>query len=127
MAYVSKEKKAKIVKALKKEFGADAKERGFTYTVSVRNHSAICMNIKKGTVDFFKGHKNQDVIDRGYNCVMYSHDSFNAEAEKIIKRALKCLNLNNHDNSDIMTDYFDVGHYVEINIGSWEKPYVLVK
>ena len=127
MAYVSKEKKAEIVKALKAEFGTDAKKRGFSYTVSVRNLSAICMNIKKGSVDFLKDHTNQDLQDRGYASVMFESDSFNAEATKIIKRALKCLNLDNHDNSDIMTDYFDIGHYVEINIGSWEKPYICTK
>jgi hypothetical protein len=29
----------------------------------------------------------------------------------------------NHDNSDIMTDYFDVGWYVNIYVGKWNKPY----
>ena len=36
---------------------------------------------------------------------------------------IQALNTDNHDNSDIQTDYFDVGHYVELNIGTWEKPY----
>ena len=30
----------------------------------------------------------------------------------------------NHDNSDIQTDYFDVGWYVDVNAGIWNKPYV---
>ena len=29
------------------------------------------------------------------------------------------------DNSDIMTDYFHVKHYVSINVGQWNKPYIL--
>ena len=29
----------------------------------------------------------------------------------------------NHNNSDISTDYFDVGWYIDINIGKWDKPY----
>jgi hypothetical protein len=33
----------------------------------------------------------------------------------------------NHDRSDIQSDYFDVGWYVDINIGRWNKPYALVK
>jgi hypothetical protein len=33
----------------------------------------------------------------------------------------------NHDNSDIQTDYFDVGWYIDINIGAWNAPYTLVK
>jgi hypothetical protein len=35
------------------------------------------------------------------------------------------MNMGNHDNSDIMTDYFDVGWYVDVNIGLWNKPYIL--
>ena len=26
---------------------------------------------------------------------------------------------------DAMTDYYDVGWYVDVNIGTWEKPYKL--
>ena len=33
----------------------------------------------------------------------------------------------NHNNSDVQTDYFDVGWYIEINVGDWEKPYKLTK
>jgi hypothetical protein len=29
----------------------------------------------------------------------------------------------NHDKSDVMTDYFNVGWYIDINIGKWDKPY----
>ena len=29
----------------------------------------------------------------------------------------------NHDRSDIMTDLFDVGWYIDINIGRWNKAY----
>jgi hypothetical protein len=29
----------------------------------------------------------------------------------------------NHDRSDSMTDYFDVGWYISINVGKWNKPY----
>jgi hypothetical protein len=31
----------------------------------------------------------------------------------------------NYNNSDIMTDYFDVGWYIEINVGKWNKEYNL--
>jgi hypothetical protein len=31
----------------------------------------------------------------------------------------------NHNRSDIMSDYHDVGWYVDINIGQWNKPYIL--
>ena len=28
------------------------------------------------------------------------------------------------NNDDIMTDYFHRSHYIDINIGSWNKPYI---
>jgi hypothetical protein len=37
---------------------------------------------------------------------------------------VRALNCDNYDNSDSMTDYFDVGHYVDLNIGKWDKPFV---
>jgi len=35
------------------------------------------------------------------------------------------LGVDYYNNSDIMTDYFDVSHYIYIEIGRWDKPYVL--
>ena len=31
------------------------------------------------------------------------------------------MNVGNHDNSDPMTDYFDVGWYISVNLGRWDK------
>ena len=37
---------------------------------------------------------------------------------------VRALNAGNHDRSDIMTDYFDVGWYVSVKIGhSCDKPF----
>jgi hypothetical protein len=35
------------------------------------------------------------------------------------------LNTGNHDNSDSQTDYFDVGWYVDVKVGKWNKPYIV--
>jgi hypothetical protein len=35
------------------------------------------------------------------------------------------MNQGNWNRSDVQTDYFDVGWYCDINVGSWNKPYVL--
>jgi hypothetical protein len=35
------------------------------------------------------------------------------------------MDVGNHDRSDIQTDYFDVGWYIDINIGQWNKPFQL--
>ena len=31
----------------------------------------------------------------------------------------------NFDNSDPQSDYFSVGWYTDINVGKWNKPYVM--
>ena len=46
-------------------------------------------------------------------------------ALKEIKKA--CLAADYYDNSDAMTDYFDTAYYYDINVGQWDKPYVLEK
>ena len=49
----------------------------------------------------------------------------NYENSDILEEIMTIINDGNHDNSDIMTDYFDVGWYWDINVGDWDKTYVL--
>jgi hypothetical protein len=44
---------------------------------------------------------------------------------KEIKKALMAAGY--YDNSDAMTDYFDTAYYYYINVGKWNKPYVVTK
>jgi hypothetical protein len=44
----------------------------------------------------------------------------------IFEKISDALNLDNFDKSDSMTDYFHVGHYVDINVGKWNKPFKVV-
>jgi hypothetical protein len=48
MAYMNQEKKARIAAAIKPVF----KKYGLKATLSVHNHSSICVNIKSGPIDF---------------------------------------------------------------------------
>jgi hypothetical protein len=52
-------------------------------------------------------------------------DHFSGKAKKFLAEVMKALNEGNHDRSDSQSDYFDVGWYVYINIGKWNKPFVL--
>jgi hypothetical protein len=45
----------------------------------------------------------------------------------LLEKIVKTLNIGNHNNSDIQSDYFDVGWYVSIKVGEWDKPYQVVK
>ena len=135
MAYVSQELKAKIapqVKAICKKYGVKA-------SLAVRHHSSLVLNVRQGSIDFI-GNYNKTVDTRpgGFrngspaeksiqvNTYWY-HEHFSGRAKSFLSEVLDVMNQGNHDNSDIQTDYFDVGWYVDVNIGQWNKPYALVK
>jgi hypothetical protein len=137
MAYMSQEKKAKLAPAVK----AALKKYNLKGTLSVNNHSTLVLKIKQGPIDFIKnfndtiaalpgydGHKAQSA-ERTYIDVNPYHfqSHFTGKALAAVKAVYDAMMVGNHDRSDMMTDYFDVGWYVDINIGSWNAPYALVK
>ena len=135
MAYMSQDKKAKIapvVKAILKKYGVKG-------TLSVRHHSTLVLNIKSGSIDFIKNcnevcGKDHYQVSRGFQPIKDGHISvnpyhykshFSGRALKCINELLVAMNAGNHDNSEPQTDYFDVGWYVDVNIGKWDKPYIV--
>lgn len=135
MAYVSQELKKSLAPAIK----AVCKKYGVKASLAVRNHSTLVLNIKSGKIDFI-GNSN-DVcsndfyqVSRGFKRNTGDYDSVNVYhykshysgvALEFLSEVIPLLNNGNHDNSDIQTDYFDVGWYIDINIGNWNKPYIL--
>ena len=138
MAYVSQELKAKIAPVIKEV----CKKYGVKATMAVRNHSTLVLNIKSGSINFIGNYnkvvgnssrfladpmsfrKAEDSID--VNPYWY-HEHFDGKAIKFFKEVFAAMNRGNHNNSDIQTDYFDVGWYVDVNVGKWNTPYVFVK
>jgi hypothetical protein len=47
------------------------------------------------------------------------------KAWAVLQRAVQIGQAQNWDNSDSMTDYFDVNYYFHINIGKWNKPFTI--
>jgi hypothetical protein len=129
MAYMSQEKKAKIKEALKKVIPADWK-----WSLAVRNHSTICLTIHSAPIDLvadYATHGMQEplrseVIAKRHVDVnpYWWKDHFSSELVEVFRPIFEALNLDNHDRSDPMSDYYDVGHYVEVSIGRWNKPFV---
>ncbi len=136
MAYMSQERKAQLAPAIK----AVLKKYELKGTIAVRHHSTLVVNIKSGKIDFI-GNSNEVCArhprynDREFtpskghidvNPYWYT-EHFDGRALDCLKELLPAMNVGNHDRSDIQTDYFDVGWYVDVNIGSWDKPYILEK
>jgi len=51
--------------------------------------------------------------------------AFTGELLATFEKIVAALNLDNHDRSDAMVDHFDVGHYVSVHLGRWNKPFVV--
>ena len=109
MAYMNKEKKAKVAPAVK----AICAKYGVKGTLKVHNHSTLILTLRSGKIDFWGS-----VSDKM---------EWTGEAKKFMDEAEAAMMTGNHDNSDIMADYFNVGLYVKINIGEWNKPYIVTK
>jgi hypothetical protein len=54
------------------------------------------------------------------------HEHFSGVAKKALGEIFKGMfDADYYDNSDAQTDYFDTAYYVDVNIGKWNKPYVV--
>lgn len=132
MAFMNQERKAKLAANLKKVVPA-----GWKYSLAVDNYSTIVMTIKSAPVDllkamsdryaqqpkYYNSSRGTEVRDYASVNQYWLADQFEGELLEIFKNINAALNDGNHDRSDIMTDYFDVGWYVNINIGKWNKPF----
>lgn len=125
MAYVSQELKAKLapkIKAICKKYGVKA-------SLAVRNHSTLVLNIKSGKIDFLGNYARDNEYAKKYGHIdvntYWYQDHFDGVARDFFSEVIPAMNAGNHDRSDIQVDYFDVGWYVNVNVGQWNKPYEL--
>lgn len=124
MAYMPQEKKAEIAKKVKPLLA----KYGLKGTLSVRNHSTLCLTIRSGKIDFAEAYRG--AYHDGSNYFSVNHYYINETFEGIAAEALTALKdammETNYDNSDSQTDYFDVGWYINITVGKFAASYELV-
>ncbi len=128
MAYMDQGKKAAIRAELVKVV-----PKGWKWSLGVRNHSTIVLNVSAGPIDLPAIYSAKSCGDGVRKSILESRycdvnpynfrAHFDGELLEIFVGIFAALNLNNHDRSDITTDYFDVGHYVDVNLGKWDKPF----
>lgn len=145
MAYMCQTKK----KAIAPQIKAVLAKYGIKATIGVNNYSTLVVNIKSGALDFIgaANKNNQQYAERtgqqayevkdhyGVNPYWEVEHMENIGEKKIanfFKELIAAMNgkgsgFANYDESDIMTDYFSVGWYIDINVGKWDKPYILTK
>jgi len=132
MAYVNQEKKAIIAAAVKAVV-----PKGWKYTLSVKHHSTIVFTLKSAPVALMSEYKRvrealakktmRDLypIERSsFDTNVYYLEHFFDNSLATFQKIKDALNTGNHDNSEPQSDYYDIGHYISIKVGTYEKDFV---
>jgi hypothetical protein len=134
MAYMDQATKAKLAANLKKVM-----PKGWKYSLAVRNSSTIVCTISEAPADIlgemtrcsaaralygdrpaFCGQRNSQYASVNGYWLQNQFDTLLPTFQMIYS----ALNDGNHDRSDPQSDYFDVGWYVDVMVGRWNKPFV---
>ena len=138
MAYVSQEDKKELAVGIKKVL----KKYNVKGTIGVHNHSTIVVRLRSGDLDILGNYWNvyTQSVERGqiepWNqrtekptsltpnpyCV---DKSYSGEVLAFLEELIVEMKGERYFNeSDPMTDYFHCSHYIDIDVGNWEKPYI---
>ena len=131
MAYITTEEVREIRNALKEKFG----KLGLKFSVKNAHKMEVIVSIKSGKTDFSDIWADKKEGDYGFGYAQINqyhlhhypkHEKLFGEIIDIIKTApAKAKNGRKwFDESDSMTDYFNVCYYFSLNVGSWDKPYI---
>lgn len=121
MAYITQEEKKEKSPKIK----AILKKHGFTGSLSIQNYSTLVLSISKGA-DVFADYLNsteKDYIE--VNQYTFKR-MFTGKTLALLTEIMPVLNEGNYNNSDVQSDYFDVGFYVSVSFGKWNKPYQII-
>ena len=123
MAYMNVERKNELAPGIKKVLA----EYGMKGTIAKDDYT-LKVNLKSGPIDFGTDYVNAGRIGQIWRAdsavnVYHIDSHFTGVAKEFLLKLKDAMNVGNHNNSDITTDYFDVGWYIHINIGKWNKPY----
>lgn len=122
MAYMSQERKALLKTEIDKVM-----PKNWKYTLAVRHHSTLVLTVKSASVDLIgeniptqRRPDRPEYIDINLYNLQGEYGGKLLKTFQVIKDA---CNVGNHDRSDVQSDYFDVGWYVDVNIGAFERPF----
>jgi hypothetical protein len=125
MAYMSQENKKSIgalLKPILKKYRVKA-------SLSVHHHSGLTLTIQQSPIDFFGELTARNANTNGQNLDVnpyWYRDHFNGQSLQFLSEVIPVMNTGNWDKSEPQTDYFNVGWYIYVRIGKWDKPYQLV-
>ena len=115
MAYISQQDKKDLAPGIK----AVLNKYGMKGSIAIKHHSSLVVNLQSGPIDF-----DMD----GYTSVNVYHidKHYTGRAKDFLNELVVAMKGTKwFDKSDIMTDYFHTAYYIDINVGKWNKPYVV--
>ena len=117
MAYVSQDKKASLAVGIK----AVLKKYNMKGSIAVRHHSTLVVNLQSGPIDF--EHNDFTSVN-----VYWIDSHYTGVAKDFLNELLSAMKGPEwFDKSDAQSDYFHVSHYTDINVGEWNKDYILTE
>lgn len=130
MAYINAEETRSIRNALKAKYPA---KDGWKFSVRNSNHTSVHVSIMKAPLKFTpkeRGPGVRDLLAENVEVVgrwgINHHHLYTYNHSEVLEDILNVINTadkQNFDKSDIQSDYFHVGFYVTMEVGTWEKPY----
>ena len=133
MAYVSQDRKKQLAPGIK----AVLAKYGMKGSIAVRHHSTLVVRISQGPLDLIGdcNKVNAELAQqmgrephtiKGYFDVNEYHiDRFHSgKCREFLNELHDAMMAGNHNNSDPQTDYFDVGWWTDIHVGTWDRPYI---
>lgn len=134
MAYISQTEK----KALAPAINAVLKKYGMKGSIAINHGSTLVVTLPTGKLDILGNWYDKQLsrIDRYEQvgekptCLEISRhwldSNFSGECLDFLSELFDAMKGPDwYDRTDIMTDYFDVAHYVDVRVGRWNKPYIL--
>ncbi len=115
MAFMNKEGKAELAPGIK----AILKKYKMKGSIAVQNFSTLVVNIKSGPLNIAK--EESYVTVNQY----WLSDHYTGDELAFLQELHDAMSVGNYNRSDAMSDYFDVGWYTTINVGKWNKPFIL--
>jgi len=110
---------------------------GMKGSLSVRNHSTICLTLTGGKIDFIADLVSErlavskDEARKRYELDVnpyWFQEHYSGESLAFLSEIFPAMYAADwYDKSDAQIDYFDTAYYVDVNVGKWNKPYTLTK
>tara|TARA_Y100000593_G_C4151002_1_gene257042 strand:- start:103 stop:525 length:423 start_codon:yes stop_codon:yes gene_type:complete len=138
MAYISQQEKKELAPGIKKVL----KQYGLKGTIAINNYSSLVVNIKSGSLDLLgAAQKVNDILADRFNRPRteigtylqanayrdpQDYDRIDKTIGQFYSDLIKAMKGDKwYNRSDMMTDYHEIAYYLDINIGRWNKPYLL--